>query len=168
MDKKKNDFFENATKCLLYQLDNMDLSPMERMQAKNLVLLFRDSFKITYVKKATFASRLADGAESVFTYDADAFCRASSCAFIKQMQSKKWRLMYINELWSYGPHCFIQHVPTKTVFDLTADQYTIHGIKVPYDIGYAVKIDADDEHDAEIFLNAVFQANDICCTKGLN
>ncbi len=167
MDKKKKDFFENTTKRLVYQLDNMGLSSMERMRAKNIVLLFRDSFKIASVKKATFASRLADGAESVFTYDADAFCRASSCAFIKQMQSKKWRLMYINELWSYGPHCFVQYVPTKTVFDLTADQYSIHDIMIPYDMGYCIKIDADAERDAEKFLNAVFQANNMC-TKGLN
>ena len=55
MDKQKNRLFENATQKLIAQLDTMGLDSRARMQAKNFVLLLRDSFKSDAVKKATFS-----------------------------------------------------------------------------------------------------------------
>jgi hypothetical protein len=51
------------------------------------------------------------------------------------MGEKNWKLMYIDEIWTYGPHFFLYHVPSRQNFDLTADQYTVQGLDVPYYLG---------------------------------
>ena len=51
MDKAKEQLFESATKKLIGQLDTMGLDKLSRMQAKNFVLLFRDSFKSDAVRR---------------------------------------------------------------------------------------------------------------------
>lgn len=154
MNKKNNLAFENATRGLLKKIDEMNLPRLERLRAKNFTLLFRDSFKLESVKHATF---FQDGGNDYqdFPYDSFGFCRASSFSFIALMNSPDWQLMYIDEVWSYGPHFFIQHLPSKTVFDLTFDQYAYNGIPIPYNIGRPASIDADGKSVIVRFLNAV-------------
>ena len=136
MSPEKEQYYESATKKLLETIDSMDLNKAERLQAKNLVLLFRDSFKLPDVKRATF-SKITD--IKYFTYDSDGFCRASSIDFALMMGGNpNWRVKYINDIWTYGPHHFLMHMPSKTILDLTYDQYTNTGITIPYEMGYFI------------------------------
>lgn len=152
--KKNNAIaYEVATRGLLQKLDEMNLPLRERLRAKNFTLLFRDSFKLDTVKHATFYPTSGNDYK-LFPYDSFGFCRASSFSFIALMNSPDWQLMYINELWTYGPHFFIQHLPSKTVFDLTFDQYAYDGIQVPYDMGRPVSIDPDGKNVIVRFLHA--------------
>lgn len=153
---KKNNViaYENATRGLLQKLDGMNLPLRERLRAKNFTLLFRDSFKLESVKHATFYQNVGNAYKD-FPYDSYGFCRASSFAFVSLMKSPDWRLMYIDDLWTYGPHFYVQHMPSKTVFDLTFDQYAYDGVQIPYNMGRPAKIDADGKNTIVRFLHAV-------------
>ncbi len=155
MDKFKDKLFENATHKLVTQLDTMGLDKQERMRAKNLVLLFRDSFKSNDVKKATFSQTIGDD-YNLFPYDAYGFCKAASCSFVSLMNaSQQWRLMYIDDLWTYGPHYYVQHIKSGQVFDLTYDQYEFDKINVPYNMGRAAKIDKEAQNTSVRFLHSI-------------
>lgn len=155
MDKVKEQLFENATKKLISQLDTMGLDKFSRMQAKNFVLLFRDSFKSDAVKRATFSPEIGND-YTLFPYDSWGFCKASSAAFVSLMNKpKEWRLMYINEIWAYGPHYFIQHIPSGQAFDLTQDQYFSDTTEIPYYMGLPIKISKDTQNTAVRFTHAI-------------
>lgn len=154
MDKNKEQLFENATKKLIRQLDTMELVPLSRMQAKNFVLLFRDSFKLDSVKHATFAQTIGDDYK-LFPYDAYGFCKAASCSFVSLMPKKEWQLMYINDLWTHGPHYYVRHAKTKQVLDFTFDQYVYDGFDIPYHMGYPIKIDNEARNTTIRFLHSI-------------
>ena len=155
MDKQKEQLFEDATRKLIRQLDTMGLSQRSRMQAKNFVLLFRDSFKSEDVKKATF-SRVIGQDYKLFPYDSYGFCKAASCSFVALMnEPQEWRVMYIDEMWTYGPHYYVQHIKTGQAFDLTYDQYTYDRLSVPYDMGRPVKINREAQDTVVRFLHSV-------------
>jgi uncharacterized protein Usg len=154
MRPEKEEYYSRATSRLMRKLEGMGLSKEELHKAKRFTLLFRNSFKNRDVKLATFAPDL-DGDIDVFTYDADGFCKSSSYAFSKLMGDKDWQLMYINEIWTYGPHHYLMHMPTKTVFDLTADQYTHSGIEVAYYLGRPIKLNKHENQSALRFAQAL-------------
>jgi len=155
MDKAKEQLFESATKKLIGQLDTMGLDKLSRMQAKNFVLLFRDSFKSDAVKQATFSRTIGDDYKK-FPYDAYGFCKAASCAFVGLMNApKEWQLMYINEIWAYGPHYYVQHIKSGQVFDLTYDQYEYDRFTVPYYMGQPVKINREAQDTVVRFLHSI-------------
>ena len=134
MRQEKAIFYQNATKKLLCQIDTMKMTEGERNLAKRFMLLFRNSFQSDDVKRAVFGDILGTKLNDI-TYPSDGFCKASSSAFMAMMRGKKWRLMYIDEIWTYGPHFFLYHIPSKQNFDLTFDQYANIGIDVPYYLG---------------------------------
>lgn len=143
MTPEKERYYEDATRKLLKTLDTMNLGKIPTMRAKNLVLLFRDSFKIPTIKYKTFEHELGNSL-GFLTYDSDGFCRVASMNFgIMMGGTKHWQMMYIDDIWTYGPHHFLMHIPTKTVFDLTYDQYTNHDITVPYDIARPISYQMD-------------------------
>lgn len=154
MKKSLNANFEKGTRALLRTVESIDLPKLQRLQAKNLVLLFRDSFKLEPVRRATFKCDLG-GVYQAFPYDSYGFCRASSFSFLALMNNPDWQLMYINDAWKYGPHYYIMHRPSKTVLDLTYDQYEFDGVPVPYHLGRPAKIDANGRDVVIRFLNAV-------------
>ena len=158
MRKEKEDFYQKATIRLMRQIDTMNMSPGDRHAAKKLVLLFRNRFKDHDVKMATFGPDLNYDI-SMFTYDSDGFCKASSCTFQKMHNPRDWQLMYINELWTFGPHHYLMHIPSKQVFDLTADQYTNVGIEVPYHMGYPVELNRAERQSANRFAAAIIANN---------
>ena len=86
MNKNKERDFENATQSLIRQIDSMNLEKTERLQVKNFILLFRDSFKQDSVKHATFAPVLGDGYKQ-FLCDSCGFCKASSVSFVSFMNT---------------------------------------------------------------------------------
>lgn len=135
----KDKLFERATQKLLQEIDSVGLSQTDRMQAKNFTLLFRDSFKSDAVKRATFGMSIGDDYK-LFPYDAYGFCKAASCSFVSLMPRGQWRVMYIDDLWTYGPHYYVQHVATKKNFDLTCDQYEYDGVEIPYYMGRPVQL----------------------------
>lgn len=153
MRKELATIYENATQGLLKKLDSMNLPCDQRLRAQNLTLLFRDSFKLETVKHAAFYKYIKYDYKN-FPYDSYGFCRVSSFAFVTLMNNPDWRLMYINEVWAYGPHYFIMHAPTKTVFDLTFDQYVYDGVDVPYSMGRPTKMDVGGKYDVARFVNA--------------
>lgn len=156
MDKTAKDkLFENATQKLVKQIDTMGLDKISRMQAKSFVLLFRDSFKLDEVKQATFSDAIGDSYKK-FPYDSYGFCKAASCSFVGMMkQPSEWRVMYINEVWAYGPHYYVQHIKSGQAFDLTYDQYEFDGLKVPYYMGQPIKINREAQNTAIRFLHSL-------------
>ena len=155
MTPDKEKYYESATQKLLSTIESMGLDKIERTQAKNLVLLFRDSFKLPNVKYETFWNDLGLSMNN-FKYDSDGFCRVSSITFLKMMKKPKdWQLMYIRNLWSYGPHHYLIHKPSKQIFDMTFDQYTNVGISIPYDIGYKIDFQLSEKDNAFDFAKSV-------------
>lgn len=140
MTKNQTKYFESATRTLLEKIDEMNLNPIQRLNAKNITLHFRDAFHLSHVKIETFYELNIDEIKQL-TYDADGFCMASSTNFASLMGGEKtgWQLMYIGNLWTYGPHFYVLHKPSNTVFDLTYDQF--HGIPIPYNLGSPVNLD---------------------------
>ena len=62
--------------------------------------------------------------------------------------------MYIDDLWTYGPHFYVMHLPTKTPFDLTFDQYAYDGVPIPYYLGKPATIDDDGKNVIVRFLKS--------------
>lgn len=155
MNKNKERDFENATQSLIRQIDSMNLEKTERLQVKNFILLFRDSFKQDSVKHATFAPVLGDGYKQ-FLCDSCGFCKASSVSFVSFMNKPEhWQLRYIDEKWAYGPHYYILHVPTGRALDLTFDQYRFETADIPYDMGRPALITRDARDAAVRFTHAL-------------
>lgn len=155
MTPEKEQYYENATKKLLKTIDSMGLGKIERLQAKNLALLFRDSFKLSNVKHETFWHELGKDMNR-FTYDSDGFCRVSSITFLNTIKNlKDWKLMYIGDLWTYGPHHYLMHVPSKQILDLTYDQYTHNGIQIPYDMGSEISYKLTEKDNTFDFAKSI-------------
>ena len=154
MTPEKNKYFESATHQLLKNIDSMGLDKFGRLRAKNLVLLFRDSFRLKSVKYDTFAKDLGEELNR-YTYDSDGFCRVASINFQRMMGKKNWQLMFIDDNWSYGPHHYLMHTPSKTVFDLTFDQYTHNGIQIPYNIGRQISCELEQDDPVVRFAKSI-------------
>jgi len=141
MTPDKEKIYENATRALVFTIEKMKMEKMRRLRAKNLVRYFRDSFKLSNVKYDAFWTDLGEEMERL-SYDSDGFCRAASVNFALMMGGEpEWKLMYIDNLWAHGPHHYLLHVPSKTVLDLTYDQYTHAGISIPYQLGKPIKLE---------------------------
>lgn len=155
MKTDKETYYENATQKLVATIDKMKMDKLPRLRAKNLVRLFRDSFKLPAVKFDTFWTDL-DVDMDKFTYDSDGFCRASSVDFALMMGGEPdWKLMYIDKLWTYGPHHYLLHVPSKTILDLTYDQYTNAGMTVPYWLGKPIEMKFEEKRVEGRFAKAL-------------
>ncbi len=145
MTPEQEILYKNATQNLLKKVSQIGLSHNANTRAHNLVLLFRESFKIPTIKYAAFSDNINP---DVFRYDSDGFCRVASTAFAQLMNTTKrdWRVMYINDLWTYGPHHYLIHKPSNIILDLTYDQYTNMGVtEIPYHIGYEIKTKGNDK-----------------------
>ena len=144
MDNLQNKFYEGFTRLLLETIDSMGLERAQRLRAKNLTLLFRDSFKSADVRRATFPDEEPEKPEIADKiWASNGFCRASSIAFQVLMggEEQGWHLYAIPDMFfPYGPHHYILHKPTNTVLDLTKDQFTHHsGLdNIPYHVGKPV------------------------------
>jgi len=156
MTPDKEKIYKNATNKLLAIIDQMGMAKIQRMRAKNLALYFRDSFKLPEVQHETFWTDLEENMNA-FNYYSDGFCRASSVNFALMMGGQKeWKLMYIDKLsWTFGPHHYLLHTPSKTILDLTYDQYTNVGISVPYSLGKPIELEFRDEDIALRFAESL-------------
>lgn len=144
MTPEKEKYYEQATQKLLKTIDEMGLDDLHRLRAKNLVLLFRDSFKLPEVKAKTLAPYLGKDIKSL-TYDSDGFCRAASIDFALMMGVKDWQVRYVDSsLWTYGSHYFLVHTPSNTVLNLTYDQFANIGLSVPYEFGHPIDYSLDN------------------------
>jgi len=155
MSPDKEIYYENATRKLLATIDKMGLQQTERLRAKNLVLLFRDSFKLPEIRQKTFQVPNEEYVDCS-TYDSDNFCRVASLNFSTMMGgTPNWQVRYIGDLWTYGPHHYLMHVPSRTILDLTYDQYTEHGLEIPYDRGHPIPFDFNKDPQAQNFAAAL-------------
>lgn len=155
MTPEKEKYYEQATRKLLNTIDTMGLDKPHRLRAKNLILLFRDSFKLPTVKYKTFAAELGNNI-GFLKYDSDGFCRVSSLTFGLLMgAAPDWKLMYIDDIWTYGPHHFLFHVPSKQILDITFDQYTNYHLDIPYDIARELPYNLIPNDNVLSFSNAV-------------
>ena len=126
-------FYEQATKNILAQLKTLNLTPEKYKRATELVYKFRTAFTQEDVKKATFInSEIWD-----LGYDSAGFCRVASISFALAMGAYEWRLMSIDQDEWYGEmgHHWLKHIPSGKVFDITYDQFTVDGLKLPYHLG---------------------------------
>ena len=104
--------------------------------ARNLVLQLRHSMTLPAVRMTMVPSF-----HQMNFYPAQGFCEPASLALADKM-GPDWDLMEIKGRdWTGGPHFFVQHRPSGRVLDITSDQYAVRGIRVPYNLGRAVKID---------------------------
>lgn len=140
MRPDQSEYFESATQHLLQTIERMGLSKIDQINAKNLTLNFRDAFHSAQVKIETFYELTMPEIVDL-GYDAAGFCAAASTTFASLMggPAKGWQLMYIDKLWTFGPHFYVLHKPTNTIFDLTYDQF--HGIEIPYYLGRPESLD---------------------------
>lgn len=127
--------YEQATKNILAQLKALNLSPEKHKRAADLVFKFREAFTKDEVKKATFIT--PDSKIWDLGYDSAGFCRVASITFAIATDFRDWQLMAIDPTkWSGGMgHHWLQHIPTGKVFDITYDQFTVDGFKLPYHLG---------------------------------
>lgn len=162
---EKDILYRNATQKLLDTIAHMKLDPAEKDTAVHLTQMFRSAFQSPDVKKATLGPDIQEiGDTSIFRYDSEGFCRASSIAFanIINDKSNNWQVRYIDELWTFGPHHYLYHKPSKTVLDLTFDQFVVDGIQqIPYDMGRVVPDKYKNDVMAQRFIKAIknHQAN---------
>ncbi len=148
---EKEQFYEKATQKLLATIDKMEMDKVSRMRAKNLVLRFRDSFKLPDVKQKTFSDNY-----TCFTYDSDGFCYAASVDFALMMGgAPDWKIKHIGESWAHGPHHYLLHVPSNTVLDLTYDQFAVNGFEIPYNLGQTGKLVFEKDDSPARFAEAV-------------
>ena len=149
---EREKFYEQATQKLLATIDKMKMDKLRRARARNLVLLFRDNFKLPEIKYAVFKPDLSEEKIAALTYDSDAFCRVASINFALMMGGDpEWKLMYIDDIWTCGPHHYLIHAPSNTIFDLTYDQYAHAGIDIRYDLGRQISYDIDKEEATQRF-----------------
>lgn len=155
----KQIIYQNATQKLVDTIAGMKLKPAEKDMAIHLTKKFRTAFQSPAVKQATLGPEIKDiGDASIFRYDSEGFCRACSIAFANLIneQSADWQVRYIDELWTFGPHHYLYHKPSKTVLDLTFDQFTVDGIQqIPYDMGRVLPDKYKDDVIARRFVKAI-------------
>lgn len=164
---EKEFLYKQATQKLLESISKMKMTPDDKMLATHLTRVFRDAFQWPAIKQATLGPELQQFGDvsRIFRYDSTGFCRASSMAFANIMNSgnnkpQDWQLRYIDELWTYGPHHFLYHKPSKVVFDLTFDQFSVDGVsQIPYDIGRIVPKGYKDDAMAHRFVEAIRATN---------
>ncbi|MDR0803657.1 MAG: hypothetical protein LBO08_01015, partial [Rickettsiales bacterium] len=60
-----------------------------------------------------------------------------------------WDLRYSPDIWTYGPHHFLRLRASKTIYDLTFDQYAYYNLEIPYELGHIVN-PLPDEMDTAI------------------
>lgn len=142
-------YYEQATKNILAQLQSLNMSPEKYANAANLVKRFREAFTKDEVKKATFIT--PDSKIWDLGYDSGGFCRVASISFAIATDFHDWQLMAIDGNQWHGKmgHHWLKHVPTGKVFDITYDQFTVDGLKLPYHLGkpaaYALSLQ-DETH----------------------
>ena len=141
MDRSQELLYATETSKILNTIEGMGLDQAQRLRAKNLAILFRDSFKSDDVRRATFPDEKPEQPEIANRiWASNGFCRASSVAFCALMGGEQngWQLMAIPEMFApYGPHHYILHRPSSTILDLTADQFTHYASlkDIPYKHG---------------------------------
>ncbi|MBR1379998.1 MAG: hypothetical protein IJ560_00200 [Alphaproteobacteria bacterium] len=159
MTPEQKQYYADATQKLLSKIDKMNLDSGTRTRAKKLTRIFRDAFGCEKIKYETLYPEIAEfGDLSLFKYDSEGFCRAASNAFTTIIGNtpRVWQLMYISEIWEHGPHHYLMHMPSETIFDLTYDQFTGAGIySVPYDLGYAVKMKTNGDEISQRFVRSI-------------
>ena len=148
-------YYEQATKNIMAQLKMLNLSPDKYKRATDLVLKFRKAFTQDEVKKATFIT--PEDKTWNLGYDSAGFCRVASISFAVAMDFHEWQLMGIDEKsWSGGMgHHWLKHVPTGKVFDLTYDQFTVKGLKLPYHLGHEAKYNLSLQDETHKFAKFV-------------
>lgn len=136
MIEDKRAYFEECTRSLLKQLDNMKMDKMSRLRAKSFTRAIRDAMTLRYVQVKTFK---IPPRQCSLCYDAVGFCRVSSLTFLSLMSThgeltQDWDL-YVVSNEQIGEHHFLKHKRDNTIFDLSFDQFTVDDIIVPYDAG---------------------------------
>ena len=131
MLQDKLNLFHDFTKRLLTIVDGLKLKNKDSV--KNLILKIRTLFLSEQIRSQVFGS---DTAQKLKNYPTNGFCGVACFAFVDAVKDTNWQVMYINETWTYGSHFYLLYKPTKTIIDLTADQFISDGIKdIPYWMG---------------------------------
>lgn len=155
MLQDKLDFFHNFTKQLLDIVDGLKLKNCDSI--KSLILRTRTAFLSDQVRNQVFGS---DMAQKLKHYPANGYCGVACFSFLEAIKDKNWQVMYINETWTYGPHFYLLHKPTKTVLDLTADQFISDGIKdIPYWMGQKATVSEYFQNKVKRFALAMLCSN---------
>lgn len=134
MRPDKEIFFKTATVQLLAKIDDMKIQNAEPI--KDLIIRIRNAFLDDNVRRSVFGTELAN---DMSVYATNGFCAAASVLFLNNTDAD-FELMYIDDMWTYGPHHFLRHKPSGIILDLTFDQFIQDGITaIPYDMGCPIK-----------------------------
>lgn len=105
------------------------------MELNEIILKLKDAFKNEEVKKAVlkedwYQKNIESGIDST------GFCYAASEIIYRLSGGKEnWKKASISEKkWEHGGHCFLINKKNGEILDITADQYTLKNIKIPYEI----------------------------------
>ena len=134
-DLDKKQFYDNATKKILNQLNGMNLPADKYKEAVKWTKIFRAVFEFDEFKQEVFIEK--DNPYWDFGYDSAGFCRMASITFSILMDFREWQLMAIDKDQWGGKmgHHYLKHLPSGKYFDLTYDQFAVEGFEVPYNLG---------------------------------
>lgn len=151
--KKDPNFYKQATKNILAQIDAMNLTPEKHKKAVRFVQLFRSAFTKDEVKKATALAN-PENKQWDLGYDSAGFCRVSSIAFMVAMDFHDWQLMAVDRekgQWYYSHH-WLKHIPSGKILDLTYDQFLS---PVPYKAGEPAKPGSFLNDETNVFAKSI-------------
>ena len=154
MDNRR-DFYEDATRNLLAQVNGFGLDPKKKHDAILYTRVFRELFKLDEVKQYTFVTK--ENKIWDFGYDSAGFCYAASVAFSIALGVHDWQLMCIDGDKYAGrmDHRYLKHIPSGKFFDITYDQFAIEGITVPYELGTPAQYSLSSKDTPYRFAKAV-------------
>lgn len=150
MVSKKDIFYEQTTHTLICHIDKMGLDKTTSTQVKQFITIFRNGFKLKSVKYAVYSPDLGTDWRGI-NYHSYGFCRAASLSFYYLMDSKDWDLMYCD----FFKHYYLRHKKSGVYFDITYDQYSYHGVQIPYEYGRKTRLYKYDEPTINNFLNSL-------------
>ena len=106
------------------------------MELREIISKLQEAFKRDDVKKAVLGSdwykkNLDSGIHST------GFCYAASEVIYRLDGGKeKWKKVAISEAnWTLGGHCYLENKLTGDILDITAEQYLLMDIEIPYNKG---------------------------------
>ena len=127
----KKDLFNKSTKELLRIVDETNMPDYSYVH--EIVARIRYGMLSDAARRKVLGTK---NAKDLQEYPSNGYCAVASISFMLANPDKDWKLMYIDDLWTFGPHFYLKYAPSETVLDLTFDQYVAYNIKsIPYELG---------------------------------
>lgn len=130
----KAEFEKFIKQCRKYKVSHLS----SNINLKLIIAKLEFSFKNDSVKKEVLSKELYK--KNVYSkIDSTGFnYTCAEVLYFLDGGKKKWKKETISkDKWGYGSHTYLVNKKTEMIYDITADQYTKLGIKIPYNLGIA-------------------------------